>query len=495
MKTQANLTNRLFDERLKQHPQKVFLTCEDQAISFGEAFDRVCQLAAKLRQLGLQPGERVVLRFWNEIDFAITYFAVLMIDAVAVTISPLLSEAEINHIFNHCGASLIISFERGLHAQQFTVQDIMLSNAQFTISHSENPDSPSDLTVLIYTSGTTASPKGVMLTQSNILSQVQAASAVMGVQNNDSLLGVLSLAHVFGQMDVLWLALYRGLSVHLCPHFEAKTVIETLKRQQASVLIAVPTMYQLLIRHLERHLQELPSLRLCHSGAAPLSARLFSEIETHFQAPIQEGYGLTETCSMAFSNPLEGKRKPLSVGKPIAGVQMKLIDEHGICINCPDQVGEVCIKGPIVTPGYYRELEATKKTFDAEAWLMTGDLGYLDEDGYLFLVDRKKDLIIRAGYKVYPREVEEVLLQHSLVQQAAVVGSHSLIAVEKVTAFIVPTCSLEEAKQSNLPAQLRSLCEEKLAAFKMPNRYELVDFIPKTPSGKLLKRKLRESLN
>lgn len=486
----------LFTQRLKLNSQKTFITFEGQGFTFEEIFQQASSLANKLKDLGVTPGERVLLRFWNEPNFVIAYFAVLLTGGVAVTISPLLTQNEISHIVNHASARLILAFENTESNQlvRLLSDGIYANSLDLLSSLIQVSNLPQDLAVLIYTSGTTASPKGVMLTYSNIKAQIQAASQVMKVQENDSVLGILSLAHVFGQMDILWLALYGGNTVHLLQRFDAKAALELLTKQQISILIAVPTMYQLMVRQLERNPQKMPRLRVCHSGAAPLSAKLFEEIEKHFGAPIQEGYGLTETCSMAFSNPLEASRKTLSVGKTIGNNEFKLLDENKLAISSSNQVGEVCIKGPIISPGYFNAPKQTAKSFTSEGWLLTGDLGYFDEEGYLFLVDRKKDLIIRGGYKVYPREVEEVLLQHPMVQQAAVVGTKSKLSIEKTIAFIVPKCSISEAVEINLVSQLKTLCTEQLAVFKIPNRFELTDSIPTTPSGKLLKRKLEERL-
>ncbi|MDX1920464.1 MAG: AMP-binding protein [Candidatus Caenarcaniphilales bacterium] len=518
MQPVQNLALELFELRIKLDSKKTFITCEGQSFTYEEVFGRASKLAKHLQKLGLQPQERIVLRFWNEPEFVIAYFAVLLAGGVAVTISPLLTQSEIAHIVEHSGAHLILSFENQVN-NQFLIEDIFHSRIKLL---ENTPDLnlltpplqnlsgswrvignlPQDLAVLIYTSGTTTDPKGVMLTRQNIEAQVKAASKVLNLKKEDSFLGVLSLSHVFGQMDVLWASLFTGCQVHLIKHFDAKKALETIQQKEISVLIAVPTMYQLMVRQLEKNLMDFSKIRVCNSGAAPMTARLFEDIEKNFKAPVQEGYGLTETCSMAFSNPMEGPRKPLSVGKAIESISFKLINDTGNPIEAPNQIGEVCIKGPIITPGYFAAPEATSKSITEDGFLLTGDLGYFDVDGYLFLVDRKKDMIIRSGYKVYPREVEEVLMQHPMVFQAAVIGVNSALQINKIKAFVVlkteakAFCAVsgETNGQNNLQkkliAELKDLCHSKLARFKIPNQFELVEEIPKTASGKLLKRKL-----
>ncbi|MDJ0625402.1 MAG: AMP-binding protein [Candidatus Caenarcaniphilales bacterium] len=473
---------------------------------------KIRQFALALTELELSYQDRVIVRFWNEIDFIITYFALLQINCIPVTVSPLLTKSELENIYLHSGAKLIISFDNLENlAKQFTIQQICpdlhspnkssersnrfieeSSKERTSFKKQANHKIPTDLRAIIYTSGTTGSPKGVMLTQSNIKSQVASASRVLKLTPNDSFLGILSLSHVFGQMDVMWAAKEVGCRIHLLKHFNVREALTMLRDNNITVLIAVPTMYQLMVRYLEKNPMSFPKLRVCHSGAAPMSETLFSEIEKHFGAPVQEGYGLTETCSMAFSNPLDGLRKPSSVGKPINGVTYKLIDEKGNKINSANEVGEVCIKGPIVTPGYLFEESLTKRAFDEENYLLTGDLGYFDEEGYLFLVDRKKDLIIRSGFKVYPREVEEILQKHPGVLQAVVMGIDNELQNQKIKAFIVPKNQLvSDEDLKGLINELRSFCIEHLAKYKQPNYYEIVDNIPQTPSGKPLRRFLK----
>ncbi len=478
----------LLKKQIEINPHKKFI----DEYTFQEVFDLSFQLSEQLKSKNLQKQDRIIICFLNEVNFVISYFGILMAGGIAVTISPLLTNTEKQNILKHSGAKLILSYEDELNLNQFTLDSIS-SIPKFNQNQALQPDLPIDLAVIIYTSGTTSLPKGVMLTTNNIKAQIESASEVLELKRADNLLGILSFSHVFGQMDILWACLFIGASIRLIARFEAQKALQTIEKYNISVLIAVPTMYQLMIYYLEKEniYYKFNNLRLCHSGAAPLSEKLFNSIKTLFKVPIQEGYGLTETCSMAFSNPLNDIQKPLSVGKPIKNVIFNLINEEQIIITQSNEIGEICIKGEIISKGYFNEIELTNNTFKPDFGLLTGDLGYFDNDGYLYLIDRKKDLIIRAGYKVYPREIEEVLMSHPNIALAAVIGVKHNLQVQKIKAYIVSKNTLNtESEQEKLIDELKLLCKDKLAKYKIPNFYQLVEDIPKTPSGKLLKRKL-----
>jgi long-chain acyl-CoA synthetase len=483
-KQAMNDLNTLF---LRQSSQ-LFITAAEESYTFDEVYKKAQIVASKLKEFGLKPLERVAVRFWNEPNFIFAYFGVLLAGGVVVTISPLLTATEQNCIIEHSGARLCLSYEDQETQYQYTLASLLSCSPALKPNNNIVVEQvPSDLAALIYTSGTTGEPKGVMLTYNNIKAQVKAAAKALKLQSDDSLLCVLSLSHVFGQMDLLWTALDAGLSLHLLKHFEATLALELINKHKVSVLIAVPTMYQLLIRQLERQPKVFNSLRVCHSGAAPMPVHMAKKAEELFGVIFQEGYGLTETCSMAFSNPLSSDRKLGSVGQPVGGVELQLRSDEGDVIQEANKIGEVCIRGQIVSSGYFA---SSIKVQDQSGWLLTGDLGYCDPDGYLFLVDRKKDLIIRAGYKVYPHEVEEVLMQNKEVAQAVVVGINNDLQGQKVRAFILPQLKLTTPQQAQLTTELRSLCLQKLASYKRPSSYEFVAQFPKTFSGKILRRKL-----
>ena len=469
-----NLAQILFQAKLKQIPQKTFITFEDQSFSFLEVFEYASQIAQKLQKAGLKPQDKIAISFWNEPEFVFAYFGILLAGGIVIPVSPLLASAEINNILQSASAKLLIN-QQNFKAMAFELTENNLN---------KNLKMPSDLAVVIYTSGTTGQPKGVMLTYQNIQAQIQAASKVLQLSADDSFLGNLSFAHVFGQMDILWTALHEGCTVHLLSRFSAKSSLELLINKNISILIAVPTMYQLMLRQLKKTPLSFPKLRICHSGAASMPECTAEEIEKYFGLILQEGYGLTETCSMAFSNPLAGPLKKGSVGLPIEGVEFELKNEFGQIIDKPHEIGEVCLKGSIISCGYLgQEIQNNN-------WLETGDLGFKDEDNYLFLVDRKKNLIIRSGLKIYPREIEEILLRHPQIAEAAVIGVFSALQGQKPKAYLVLKQECSAAEQKQIESELKEICQKEIAHFKIPVFFEFIKEIPKTPSGKILKRAL-----
>lgn len=469
-----NFTQILFEKNLKENPQKTFITFKKQNFSFEQVFEQANQIAHKLIKANLKPQDKIAISFWNEPEFVFAYFGVLLAEGIVIPISPLLTQKETQNILKHAHARLLLNN-----------QNIYTSNYELFLAKPHKTTTPKDLAIIIYTSGTTGLPKGVMLSYSNIQAQILAASKALELTFEDSFLGNLSFAHVFGQMDILWAALYQGCTIHLLLRFDASSGLKLLLEKQISILIAVPTMYQLMLRQLTKKSQKFPFLRLCHSGAAHMPIGIEEDIEKHFGIPLQAGYGLTETCSMAFSNPLMGLRKKSSVGLPIQGVQFELRNEANQIIHQVEEIGEVFIKGAIVSNGYLG-----LPSPNVDGWLATGDLGYKDKDNYLFLVERKKNLIIRSGLKIYPNEVEEILLQHSSIAEAALIGIPSTLQGQKPKAYLVASkiCSLEEKQK--IIQELKEICQKEIAQFKIPVAFEFIKEIPKTPSGKILKRAL-----
>lgn len=432
--------------------------------SFDEIYKKANEIAQGLEFKGLKQKQRVLLQYWNELDFVVNYFGVLLAGGVPVSISPLLTPTEKEYIQKH------------------SQQEINKNNL------------PEDLATIIYTSGTTSDPKGVMLRYKNINAQIKFSSKVLKLTPDDSFLGVLSFGHVFGQMNILWSALANSSKITTVKRFNAQEALKKLYENECSILIAVPTMYSAMTAYLERNKNEFSQgfkrLRVCHSGATAMSEVLFKKTERLFNAPVQEGYGLTETCSMAFSNPLHvhENRKPCSVGVPIGDLKFKITDEN-IKELPVGEIGEILIKGETITDGYFCNKDATEKAI-IDGWLLTGDLGYKDEDNYLHIVDRKKDLIIRGGYKVYPREIEEILLKHSSVSQVAVVGDKERDSRLYCFVILKSDCQEKNISESQLESELKDFCSESLAKYKIPNKFLFVKEFPLTFSGKIQKRKL-----
>ncbi|MEB3285895.1 MAG: AMP-binding protein [Vampirovibrionales bacterium] len=344
------------------------------------------------------------------------------------------------------------------------------------------------LAALIYTSGTTGTPKGVMLSHHNLLSDAWANGQVIAACQNDVFITISPLFHVFGQVNVLLTAMMAGASVVLVRRFSPRSILKAIAQHRVSFMAAVPTMYQTMLAHLAqtKGAYDLSSLRVCHSGAAPMSVTLFHEVESIFGAPVQEGYGLSEASSIVTSNPLTGCRKPGSVGQPLPGLALKIIGEADQALAA-EAVGEVCVKGPTVMQGYFQKPTLTQNILSADGWLRTGDMGYLDADGYLHLMDRADDLMNIGGIKVYPREVEEVLYRHPAVAAAVVLGVASKRDTHRVKAYV----TLREGYQLNA-RELQAHCRSFLAPYKIPQSVSFVDEIPKGATGKILRHALRQ---
>ncbi|POR05472.1 acyl-CoA synthetase [Alkalispirochaeta sphaeroplastigenens] len=340
--------------------------------------------------------------------------------------------------------------------------------------------------VLLYTSGTTGKPKGVMLSHANFYAQCsQVVPSVMEMRTEDRVVLVLPLFHVYGLSNGLVASVFNGCSMALVSHYSPANLLATITEQEATLLIAIPTMYQHLLQSARVRKQTIPkSLRGCISGGAPLAVATIQEFEELFQTRINEGYGLTETTSAVSLNPSGEAYKEGSIGPPAGSIEMAIMDEEGSLL--PDnQEGEIVIRGPVVTQGYWNNREATDEAIH-HGWFHTGDLGYRDGDGYYFITDRKKDLIIRGGFNISPREVEETIATHQAVQESAVVAVRDKRGREAVKAFVV----LKEAG-SLTQGELSEFCTAHLAPYKVPKLFEFVQALPKSAAGKVLRRELR----
>jgi long-chain acyl-CoA synthetase len=334
-----------------------------------------------------------------------------------------------------------------------------------------------DTAVILYTSGTTGRPKGAELTHANLGRNVDvAAHTLFALTPDDVVLGALPLFHSFGQTCGLNAAVKAGACLALIPRFEPRAVLQTIERENVSVFEGVPTMYSALLHHPGHEHFDVSALRVCVSGGAALPVEILHEFEEVFGCVVLEGYGLSETSPIASFNHPGRKRKAGSIGTPIEGVEMKLLD-------VTDGVGEIAIRGHNVMKGYWQRPEATADAIDADGWFRSGDLARVDDDGYFFIVDRKKEMIIRGGYNVYPRELEEVLHEHPAVLEVAVIGIPHPDLGEEVGAAV----ALKTGARAT-PAELREFVKSQVAAYKYPRQVWLVDALPKGPTGKILKR-------
>ncbi len=344
-----------------------------------------------------------------------------------------------------------------------------------------------DPAVLLYTSGTTGKPKGVTLTHKNFIAQVSMVDEIMPMYQEDRIVIVLPLYHVYALANGLVCGLSNGCSLSLIPQYSPMKLFSNVGDVNATVLIAVPSMYMHILQLARGKNREIPkSLRLCVSGGAPLPRSVINEFMKVFQTQIAEGYGLTETTSAVSLNKTGSLYKAGSIGPASPSVSMKVIDDEGN--ELPDnQEGEIVIKGDMVTRGYWQNEEATAEVLK-DGWLRTGDLGYRDEDGCFFITDRKKDLIIRSGFNISPREVEEVIMMHPMVEEAAVVAVPDKRERETVKAFVV----LKEGAELS-SKDLIAFCSENLADYKIPRIVEFVEMLPKSATGKVLRRELRDT--
>ena len=363
-------------------------------------------------------------------------------------------------------------------AETINLEGMMLeASDEFTSA----PPDPEDLACILYTSGTTGRPKGVMLTVENFLSEQQATAQALDIGPKDKIVGVLPFFHVFGLSNILYLALVRGASIVLVPQYSPGNLLRTIVETRPTLMMAIPTMFIHLLTLLERKKVPLPdSIRLCVSGAAPLPKEVIEAFEVASGARLLEGYGLTETVAACCLNPPDGVSKAGSIGTPLAGFEMKVVDANGKELPRED-AGEIAVRGKGVTAGYYNLEQDTKEAFH-DGWFLTGDMGYQDEDGYFFITDRKKEIIIKAGLNISPGEVEEVLLRHPLVKEAAVLGRKKGER-EEIVAFVTTRGDLS-AKE------LISHCKGALSNFKVPDAISFMETLPMTITGKVLKKEL-----
>jgi long-chain acyl-CoA synthetase len=343
---------------------------------------------------------------------------------------------------------------------------------------------PSDTAVLLYTSGTTGTPKGAELTHDNLLRNCEGSRDLFNLGAGTVMLGALPLFHSFGQTCGMNTCVVAGGTLTLLPRFDPGKALEIIERDRVSVFEGVPTMYGAMLNLPDHERHDTSTLRLCASGGAALPVELMRGFEEAFSCKILEGYGLSETSPVASFNHANRERKPGSIGQPIAGVEMKVVDDQDHDL-AEGEVGEIVVRGHNVMKGYWNQPEATADAMRG-GWFHTGDLARVDEDGYFFIVDRKKDMIIRNGFNVYPREIEEVLYEHPAVREAAVIGLPHDEYGEEVGAAV----SLKAGAEVS-PEELREFLKAQVAAFKYPRKVWIVDELPKGPTGKILKREIK----
>lgn len=470
--------------------------------TFGELDSLSTKFAKALISSGIKKGDRVCIFMQNCVEFIVAHFGTLKCGGVTVPLNVMYRRHELKHMINDSGASAVVTSPENLPFIQEVKKDLKTVREVFVVSDSPPPgfkpflraaeefdDSPlpttnsgDDLAVICYTSGTTGLSKGAMLTHRNFLSNIETLARLWELSENDKVLMALPMFHIHGLGIVIHGMAYCGYTVVLHERFNAKKVLEAISEEKCTVFMGVPTMYIKLLEEKDVA-HDVSSVRLWTVGSAPMPVEAFHKFKEKFGVEILERYGMTETAPVIASNPYRGVRKPGSVGPAIPGVEIAIFDDDGNMLP-PGEVGEIAVKGPNVMKGYWNRPAETEEAFSG-GWFHTGDLGKIDEDGYLTIVGRKKEMIIASGFKVFPREVEEVIHQHPKVKEVAVVGIPDPVRGENVKAFVV----LKEGESASAE-ELEEHCRKNLAAFKVPRMFEFVEAIPRTASGKTLNRML-----
>ncbi|MEV8066466.1 long-chain fatty acid--CoA ligase [Streptomyces sp. NPDC085995] len=489
----ANLAGFLVETAGRQ-PERPALRLGEHVITYAELDERSARAAALLRSEGIRPGDRVALMLPNVPEFVVLYYAALRAGAVVVPMNPLLKTREVEFHLADSGAVRLFEWhqapgEGAQGAAAAGVRHTAVEPAAFAallaghepLSAVADPDGE-DMAVLLYTSGTTGRPKGAVLTHAGLRHNTEVNSIrVQKMTPEDVVVGCLPLFHIFGQVCTMSAAVRSGACLVLIPRFDPQTVLDAVARERATVFEGVPTMYAALLQHPSD--ADVSTLRMCISGGASLPVEILHGFEERFGCPVLEGFGMSETSPVVTFNHPDRPRKAGSIGTPIQDVEVRLLDADGKDVPA-GEIGELAVRGPNVMKGYWNRPEETAAALP-DGWLRSGDLARADEDGYLYIVDRKKDMIIRGGYNVYPREIEEVLHEHPAVGMAAVLGVPHASLGEDVAAAVV----LRPGARAT-PDELRQYVKDRVAAYKYPRHVWLVDRLPMGPSGKILKREI-----
>ena len=505
-------------------PERQAITFNQSHLTYGQLDSQAARVAAGLAALGIAPGDRVALSCPNLPFFPLAYFGILKAGAVVVPLNVLLKPREIAYHLRDSDARALIAFEGtadlpiGSMARAAcddtgcphlviitanpaaaTTISPALTLGQIMHSHSGQfetcPCRPDDTAVILYTSGTTGQAKGAELTHENIVSNAIASHemfrpAMIGGVEQDTGLITLPLFHSTAQTCLMNMGLYGGLRLVLSARFEPRTCLELMERERIGFWIGVPTMYWSLLQYVaEQDIDPVPiakHLKLCVSGGAPMPHEVMRRFEDVFQVRVLEGYGLSEASPVVSFNQLQRPSKPGTVGLPIFGVTIACVDEHDRPVATGER-GEVVLRGPNVMKGYYNRPAETAEALRG-GWLHTGDIGTLDEDGYLTIVDRRNDMILRGGFNVYPREIEELMMTHPAVALVAVIGVPDDRLGEEVKALVVRRPGIETTER-----ELVDWCRDQLASYKYPRTVEFREALPVGATGKILKRELRSS--
>ncbi|MFJ7256374.1 long-chain fatty acid--CoA ligase [Streptomyces sp. NPDC098085] len=487
----------LLTESARADGDRVAVRQDESALTYAQLNDVSARFATLLQTKGVRPGDRVALVMPNVTWFPVAYYGILRCGGVVVPMNPLLKAREIAFALRDSGSRIVVTLPQcadqvataaaGIGADCLVTDSTACdTQVRATEPMAQVADREEDDTaVILYTSGTTDTPKGSELTHRNLMTNAATATeTLLHVGPGDVLFGGLPLFHAFGQTCALNTAVAAGATLTLLPRFEPAKALEIMHHDGATVFLGVPTMYTALLHTEIPDGYDLSRLRLAVSGGASLPVEVLHDFERAFDVTVLEGYGLSETSPVASFNPPDRPRKAGSIGLPIRGVELKVVADDGTSVG-PGQVGEIAIRGDNVMKGYWNRPDATADAI-RDGWFHSGDLARVDEDGYYFIVDRKKDLIIRGGYNVCPREIEEVLYEHPAVAEAAVVGvPHEKIYGEEIAAVV----TLRDGAQITSD-EIRDHVKQRVAAYKYPRIVTFTDALPKGATGKIVKREI-----
>jgi long-chain acyl-CoA synthetase len=524
-----------FQDSATRRPEAPAVHYFDHTVAYGEIDRSSNSLAAALGDLGLEKGDRILVDLQNVPQFLIGVYAAWKRGAIVVPVNPMYKEEELTYFCQDSGAKIFLTLDEiaaGLDLsfmKQTAVKNLITTSPldflpadqkrprllegkeRMAVDGSLNllellekykgqeaPDpglTPHDVAYLTYTSGTTGPPKGAMNTHGNIAFNARVYQTMQQIDENDIVLGVAPLFHVTGEVAHTAIAALAGIPLILYYRFDPGETLRLIERWKATMTVAAITVYIALTNHPDIGHRDLSSLTKAYSGGAPVSEAVVKQFEALTGRYLYNVYGMTETNSPSHivpwgeKAPVDPESGALSVGVPVPNCIMKIMDlEDGSRELAPGEVGEIVDAGPIVVPGYWQKPEETKHAI-REGWLYTGDVGKMDADGWFYVVDRKKDMIVASGYKVWPRDVEDVIFQHPAVKETAVVGVHDAYRGETVKAFV----ALKEGMEGSVtPEEIISFCRNRMAAYKYPRQVEIVPEIPKTLTGKFLRRTLRE---
>jgi long-chain acyl-CoA synthetase len=480
------------------HGDRPAVRLDDHVLSYADLRDRAAAVAGMLRDRGISPGDRVGLVLPNVPAFPIVFYGALLAGATVVPMNPLLKSREVQYYLKDSGMSLVVGWDGGGDAvpegaKAESVEALVvgamgpsaeqLGGAEPITEPVERADD--DTAVILYTSGTTGQPKGAELTHHNLDSNCRTTvETLIEINSDDVIMGCLPLFHVFGLTCGLNASVVAGACLTLIPRFDAGKALTVIGRDQVTVFEGVPTMYAGMLHHGDAGSADVSSLRTCISGGSAMPVEVMKAFEEKFGCMILEGYGLSETSPVASFNQPGRDRKPGTIGFEVRGCEMRVVDDNGKDA-AEGEPGEIAIRGENVMKGYWGRPEATAESIP-DGWFRTGDIATKDADGYYTIVDRKKDLIIRGGYNVYPREIEEALYEHPAVAEAAVIGIKDESLGEEVGAAV----AFKPGKSAD-PDELKAFVKERVAAYKYPRHVWVVDELPKGPTGKILRREVQ----